>query len=390
MRYRKLTAVVATVGAIALTAGCGSSGGGTSASKDSTQTAKVDPFAIAKGAAIGQPGKATAPEVQGTGHVPSGEPDLNGDGKVFVGVITSGDTKDGTYYQSTADAVAYAADKNGWKYSVQGMVPLNQAVTAAENLCRQRADLVVIGDSQLAQAVTAAKEPICKNTFFYLQGGYGSPKQDDTFTQSYDVGLSYAYVGGVAAGSYMKAKGIDKAGFIAGIPAPFNTTIGAVFKKGVLSVVPNAKVVETYTGDQIDSAKAVEAFNAQQSQGVGLVYPYFGAPTLAVAKKANAAKVPVLGSPTDVCASSGGPSFIGAVVFAPGYYLAPMLDAFADGKLQLGQTRNWRLGVDPVPAVKTCSGAGSDAAVMDAAIKKSEAAVNDGEVDLFKLAGANG
>ena len=383
MRIQKFYAACLAVAMLAV-AGCGSSDEPKQKGFDGP-----DPFAVARGAAIGEPGTATAPQWAGEGKVPAKQPDQNGDGKVKIGVITSGDTNDGTYYQSTADAVAYAASKHGWdKPSVQGLVPLTQAVTAAENLCRQRADLIVIGDAQLAQAVTAAKNPICKDTFFYLQGGYGSPEQDATFTQSYDVGLDYAYVAGVAMGAYMKANDIKKSGFLSGIAAPFNTTIGKVFKEGVKSQVPDAEVVETYTGDQLDVGKAVEGFNAQVSQGIGAIYPYFGAPTVAVAKKAKEAGIPVLGSPKSFCDAKEG-SFIGEVIFAPGYYLAPMLDMFADGKLELGVTRNWRLGVDPVPAVHPCGDAGAAEDPMSQAIAKAQADVNAGKVDLFGMAGAS-
>ena len=382
MRIQKFSAACVAVAMLAM-AGCGSNDEPKQKGFDGP-----DPFAVARGDAIGEPAAATAPQWKGNGSVPKGEPDMNGDGKVSIGVITSGDTNDGTYYQSTADAVAYAAKKNGWKYTVQGLVPLTQAVTAAENLCRQRVDLIVIGDAQLAQAVTAAKNPLCKDTFFYLQGGYGSPEQDDTFSQSYDVGLDYAYVAGVAMGAYMKENGIKKTGFLAGIAAPFNTTIGKVFKAGVKSQVADAEVVETYTGDQIDVGKAVEGFNAQVSQGIGAVYPYFGAPTLAVAKKAKESKIPVLGSPKTFCDSKDA-SFIGEVVFAPGYYLAPMLDLFADGKLELGVTRNWRLGVDPVPAVHACDGAAGGKDAMSKAIEQAQADVNAGKIDLFGMAGAS-
>ncbi len=382
MRIQKFSAACVAAAVLA-TAGCGSSDEPEAKSVDGP-----DPFAVARGETIGEPGTATAEQWQGDGSVPKGQPDMNGDGEVSVGVITSGDTNDGTYYQSTADAVAYAADQYGWKHTVQGLVPLTQAVTAAENLCRQRVDLIVIGDAQLSQAVTAASNPLCKETFFYLQGGYGSPKQDSTFTQSYDVGLDYAYVAGVGMGAYMKANDIEKTGFLAGIAAPFNTTIGKVFKAGVTSQVPDAEVVETYTGDQIDVGKAVEGFNAQVSQGIGAVYPYFGAPTIAVAKKAKESGIPVLGSPKAFCDSSDG-DFIGEVVFAPGYYLAPMLDLFADGELELGVTRNWRLGVDPVPAVRACDSAGDGKDAMSQAIEQAQADVNDGKIDLFGLAGVS-
>lgn len=379
MRIQKFTAAAAALFLLTV-AGCG----GNDEAPEKKGAPAPDKFAMARGAEVGTPGAATPEQWVGEGSVPKGQPDQNGDGTVSIGVITSGDVKDGTYYQSTADAVAFAADKYGWKYTVQGSVALNQAATAAENLCRQKVDMIVIGDGQLAQAVSSAKKPICKDTFFYLQGGYGSPKQDATFTQSYDDGLSYAYVSGVAMGAYMKANDIKKTGFLSGIAAPFNTSIGAVFKAGVLSVVPDAEVVETYTGDQVDVGKAVEGFNAQVSQGIGAVYPYFGAPTVAVAKKANEGKIPVLGSPVSFCESTEA-DFIGEVVFAPGYYLAPMLDAFQEGKLETGLTRNWRLGVDPVPAVNACSSAGDAQSAMTEAIKGASADINAGKIAPYTM-----
>ncbi len=379
MRIQKIYAVCAAV-ALLTVAGCGGNDDKSGKADDPV----ADKFAIARGAEVGQPGSATPEQWVGDGSVPSGQPDMNGDGKVSIGVITSGDTKDGTYYQSTADAVAFAAQKYDWKYTVQGLVPLTQAASAAENLCRQKVDLIVIADAQLAQAVSVATKPICKDTFFYLQGGYGSPKQDATFTQSYDDGLSYAYVAGVGMGAYMKANDIKKTGFLSGIAAPFNTSIGAVFKEGVLSQVPDAKVIETYTGDQIDVGKAVEGFNAQVSQGIGAIYPYFGAPTVAVAKKAKTAGIPVLGSPIGFCDSSDA-SFIGEVIFAPGYYLAPLLDSFAEGKLDLGVTRNWRLGVDPVPAVHACGDAGDAKEAMNTAVDAAQKDINDGKINPFSM-----
>lgn len=384
-----LTAALTLTAAACKSSGTSGAGGGGNSSSSSGATASgaaqgSDPFAIAKGAPTGAPGAATLPQWQGTPSIPAHEPDSNGDGTVTLGIITSGDTNDGTYYESVVTAADYAAKKYGWKVSVQDKVPVTQALSAAEDLCRQKVDMVIIGDGQLAQGANAAKEAVCKGTFFYLQSGFGAPKQDGTFTQSLDIGLGYNYVAGVAAGTYMKANNIKKAGFIAGLAAPFNTSVGTVFSKGVQAADPGAQVVTTYTGDQIDVGKAVIAFNAQKSQGIGLVYPYFGAPTLAVARQANAAKIPVLGSPDAFCDSTS-PAFIGSVVFAPGYYLAPLLDMFATDKLPLGVTRNWRLGIDAVPLVQSCTGAGAAASAMDSAIKKAEADINSGAIDPVKL-----
>lgn len=92
----------------------------------------------------------------------------------------------------------------------------------------------------------------------------------------------------------------------------------------------------------------------------------------------------MLGSPISFCDSSDA-SFIGEVVFAPGYYLAPLLDDFNEGKLQLGVTRNWRLGVDAVPAVNACGDAGNAKDAMTAAIEAAQKDINDGKLLPYTL-----
>jgi basic membrane protein A len=322
----------------------------------------------------------TLPAYIGTGKIPAGEPDLQHTGKIVIGVLSPGDTHDQGYYESFVDAANAYAQQKGWKVITVDKTPAAGAVQAARNLCRQGVDMVAIGASEIANALTVATEPECSNVFFYINGGSGNP-QTPNFTQSVDKEAESAWASGVAAGLVMKNQNIKKAGFITGPQVAFTTGFYNPWVAGIKSVVPDATAVATYTGDLNDSGKAVEAFNAQKAQGVGLVYPYLGGSTFAVAALANQSNIPVLTPGTDNC-SVPSPKFAISVIFSPGDYFAAALKDFGAGKLPLGVSRQWRMGTDPVPTVKICNPTGNDAQTLNQTIQD----IGSGKIDLSKYA----
>jgi basic membrane protein A len=215
--------------------------------------------------------------------------------------------------------------------------------------------------------------------FFYISGG-GTVPIGATYTESIDNSVQSGYASGYAAGLLMKDKSITKAGFIAGVNAAFNRQFYAPWAAGVKAALPSAQTTITYTGDENDSAKAVEAFNALQSQGVGLIYPYLGGSTFAVAKLANQANIPVLTPGTDNCATTS-PKFAISVIFSPGDYFAAILQQFKAGTLKLGVARNWRMGADPVPTVKFCNPTGNQAQQLASLIS----GIGNGSVSLANV-----
>jgi basic membrane protein A len=365
--------VVAALCGLLATA-CGSS------SKAASGTSTTAAPSSSSSSTTAQSTASTLPAYIGQGTTPAGEPDTNKDGKVVIGVLSPGDTHDHGYYESFVDAANTFAQQKGWKIITVDKTPAAGAVQAARNLCRQGVDMVAIGASEIANALTVATEPECNNVFFYINGGSGN-QQTPNFTQSADKEGESAFASGVAAGLLMKEQNIKKAGFITGPQVAFTTGFYNPWVAGIKSVVSDATAVATYTGDLNDSGKAVEAFNAQKAQGVGLVYPYLGGSTFAVAALANQSNIPVLTPGTDNC-SSASPKFAISVIFSPGDYFAAALKDYADGKLPLGVTRQWRMGVDPVPTVKICSPAGNDAQTLSQTIQD----IGSGKIDVSKYA----
>jgi basic membrane protein A len=353
-----------------IVAACGSSSKSPSASGKTTTT-------VASNGPWGWPGNAT------TGYLAPGEPDVNKDGKVVLGVISPGDTHDKGYYESFVDQANKFASDNGWKVITVDKVPDSNAAQAARNMCQQHPDMVAIAASELKDAIPVASEAVCKGTVWYVAGGQGVT-QTHYFVQTNDIESQSAYVSGVAAGMLMKPTGATKAGFITGPQASFTTDFAKGWEAGIKSQIPSATVVTTYTGDFNDSAKAVEAYNAQKSQGIGIVYPYLGGATFAVAGAAQKDNIPVLTPGTDNCAIPS-PKFAISVIFDPGTYFATALTPFKNGTLRVGTALTFHMGKDPAPTVKICK----PTPAQETALNKLIADVGSGAVRTDKLTGLN-
>jgi basic membrane protein A len=354
-----------------------------SSSKSSTATtaassgSSTSAAAASTGGPWGWPGNAT------TGYLAPNEPHVQGKSTVTIDVISPGDTHDHGYYESFVDEADAFAAQNGWKVVTVDKVPDSQAAQAARNACAQHPDMVAIAASELKDAIPVAQEPVCKDTVWYVAGGQGV-NQTPYFVQTNDIESQDGYASGVAAGLLMKDANITKAGFITGPQASFTTGFVKAWEAGIKSEVPDETTTTTYTGDFNDSAKAVEAYQAMKSQGIGIVYPYLGGATFAVAAAANKDNVPVLTPGTDNC-SVPSPKFAVSVIFDPGTYFAAALAPFKEGKLYVGHSLTFHMGVDPVPTVKICNPQGSDASTLANVIHQ----IGTGQIRPDQITGLN-
>jgi basic membrane protein A and related proteins len=317
------------------------------------------------------------------GYLAPNQPDVNrgnnGGKKFVIAILSPGDTHDHGYYQSFVDAASSFATARGGKVITVDKVPPASAAQDARNLCRRKPDMVAIAASTLKDAIPVASEAVCKDTLWYVAGGEGVV-QTKYFAQTNDIPSQSGYASGVAAGLIMKDKGISKAGFITGFQATFTTNFAKAWGVGIKTQVPNAKVVSTYTGDFDKSDLAVEAYSAMKSQGVGIVYPYLGGATDAVAMQAAKDGIPVLTPGTDRCASTN-PPFAVSVIFSPGDYFAGALERFGAGTLKVGTATTFHMGVDKVPTVKICHPTGAQARVLARTISDiGSGAINTGTV----------
>jgi basic membrane protein A and related proteins len=325
----------------------------------------------------------TTPAAKGGSDSGLKEPDVNGDGKVVVGVLSPGDINDHGYYQSFVDSAEAFAKKKGWTVIKRGSVAPSDALTAARAMCQQNVDLVALGASELKTATPASEEPVCGKTVWYLPSSSDTDAHPRVLLSTDDPNQSL-FSAGYAAGLKMKAAGYTKAGFVTGIKADFSVLGAKAFLAGIREVVPKATLVSTYTGDFNDSAKAKEAIQAQISQGAKVIYPYLGGATDAATQVANANGVLTLTPGTDRCASTS-PKFDISVIFSPGDYFRAALEDFAKDDLKMGTPRVWQLGVDPFPTVKICKGQGDEDQQLAEFMKKIGSKAIDPEAEVKRL-----
>jgi basic membrane protein A len=311
-----------------------------------------------------------------SGCIPANQPDVNQDGEVKIAILSPGDTNDNGYYESFVVAAREFADRNDWELVITDKINPSDAAVQARNACRQKPDMVAIAASELKDAIPVAGEDVCKGTVWYVAGGQGI-EQTPYFFQTNDKVEEGQFATGVAAGEVLKQLGATKAGFITGPELDFSTTAFKAFKAGILSVLPNAEAVATYTGDFDDSGLGREAATAQLSQGVKLLYPYLGGATDAVADLGKSQGVLSVTPGTDRCAED---KFAISSIFSPGDFFAAGLRDFEAGKVKLGTTRTFRIGKDPVPTVKVCSTV-KDAAAAQAAVDKVIDDIASGALD---------
>jgi basic membrane protein A len=312
------------------------------------------------------------------GCVPPGQPDVNGDGTVKIGVLSPGDTNDNGYYESFVVTARDFAEEEGWELVIVDKINPADAAEQARNICRQDVDMVAVAASELKDAIPISEEDVCEGTVWYVAGGQGV-EQTAYFVQTSDKVEEGQYATGYAAGLVMEQDGTNKAGFITGPELDFSKTAYNAFKAGVLGVISGAEVVATYTGDFDDSAKGQEAAQAQLDQGVGILYPYLGGATDAVASLGKDNDVLSITPGTDRC-DDPDKRFAISSIFSPGDFFAGSLEDFAAGTLKLGETRVFRIGVDPVPTVKICDTV-ENAAELQSQVDDLIQKIADGEVD---------
>lgn len=357
--HSRLGIGMASVAALLL-AGCASN-----ASSAPQTTAAAPP---ATQSSSGSPASSSSSSSSSTGTSSLHEPDTNGDGKVVIGVLSPGDIHDHGYYESFVDAADSFAKKQGWTVITRGSVPDTEALAAARALCQQHVDMVALGASELKDAIPASEDPVCANTAWYVPAA-ANISQTPKIVISSDDPNQDLLAAGYAAGLLMKPKGYTTAGYVTGLKADFSIVAAKAFLAGIREVVPNGKLLTTYTGDFNDSAKAKEATQAQLSQGAKVIYPYLGGATDASAEAANQGGALTLTPGTDRCGESS-PKFDISVIFSPGDYFLAALEAFAKNKLIMGTTKVWSMGVDPYPTVKLCDGTAAQKQALATFIKK--------------------
>ena len=350
---RKMTAVAALAALAFVAAACGSD---KNSSSDTTAGAAAT-TAAAGGASTEAPTtEAAATTAAGAGADALATLDKNGDGKVVFGVATPGPRDDGAYYQALVDGVTKFSEDNGFEAPVVvDNIPAADAATQLENLARQNVDAVMVGAGEISDPLNSLI-PKYPNLLWYCNCGAGYQDQTKLLIQSNDDSSEISYSAGYATGLLMKAAGQTKAAFIGNNNFNFEQEAFQAFELGLHAVDPSFEWTYVGTGSFDDVAAATEAFNNLYSQGVRAVYPYLGGAHEAVVKLANEkGDVIVMSAGSSKACARTDVKYDLMVKFDAGDYVSTILDELLAGKLKPGDTRTFKVGVDPQPGAEICN-----------------------------------
>jgi len=301
---------------------------------------------------------------------PAAQPlDLNGDGQVVFGIAAAGPADDGAYYQAVVDAAKQLSADNGFAEPiVVDNIQAADAATLMGDLAQQGVDVIIVGASEIAEPLPAliAEYP---DIFWYCNCGAGFPT-DPGLAQSTDNGAEIAYTAGYATGLLLQANGGDSSTFIGCCDLGFEKQSYIAFEAGLQAVDAAYTMTYVQTGDfpfDFDNtANATAALQTAVDEGSDAVYPYLGGAHRPVVQAANEAELIVMSAgSSSVCGDSEELKYDIAVRFDGGDYLRAVMAEIIAGTLKEGDTKAFKVGVDPEPGAVICDPTPDQQAAMD-------------------------
>lgn len=301
------------------------------------------------------------------GTLVAGQPDINGDGEVRIGIASPGDTNDGGFYQSFVDGARSFADEVGWTVIVSDFINPAEAETAMADLARQNLDFLAVGATELQDGLDAiACEEEFEHMAMYLNGTLTAPHP--CYGQSSDDYFEIHWLLGVAAAQLLERTGATRAGFIGGPELAFVVVASSSMEAGLQSINPDFELVVTYTGDFNDAALGIEAAQAMLNQDIDVIHTFLGGamfPTGGfIAQNGGSA----ISASANTCFP--GSPFVGASLFPPGDYLAANLRDFHEGRYREGVIRPFRVGIDPEVGAILCDPTAEEQATIDDVVSR--------------------
>jgi basic membrane protein A len=307
--------------------------------------------------------------------------DTNGDGKVVFGIAAAGPADDGAYYQSVVDAAKQISSDNGFEEPiVVDNIQAADAATAMGDLAEQGVDVIIVGASEIAEPLPQLIDQY-PDIFWYCNCGAGFP-ENPGLAQSTDNGGEISYTAGYATGLLLQERGGDSNVFIGCCELGFEKQAYMAFELGLQAVDPAFTNTYVPTGDfpfDFDNtANATAALQTAIDNGADAVYPYLGGAHRPVIQAANEADPPLItmsAGSSKVCEPTEELHYDIAVKFDGGDYLNAVMKEIVAGTLKEGQTKEFKVGVDPEPGAVICNATPEQQSAMDEVYRQ----IADGE-----------
>lgn len=296
--------------------------------------------------------------------------DTNGDGKVVFGIAAAGPADDGAYYQAVVDAAKQLSTENGFADPiVVDNIQAADAATLIGDLAQQGVDVIIVGASEIAEPLPALIEQY-PDIYWYCNCGAGFP-ENPGLAQSTDNGAEIAYTAGYATGLLFQASGGDSSVFIGCCDLGFEKQSYLAYEAGLKAVDEAYTMTYVQSGafpyDFDNTANATAALQTAIDEGADAVYPYLGGAHRPVVQAANEAGIITMSAgSSSVCSDTEELHYDIAVRFDGGDYLRAVMGEIIAGTLAEGDTKAFKVGVDPEPGAVLCAPTDEQQAAMDA------------------------
>ena len=314
------------------------------------------------GETAGEEDSGSGGDISGEGTLVAGQPDINDDGRVVIGIASPGDTNDGGYYESFVRGARAFADEAGWDLIVADFINPAESESAMADLARQGIDFLAVGATELQDGLDAIA---CTEEFGHIAMYISATLavESECYGQSSDDYFQIFWVTGVAMAQLLERTGGTKAGFIGGPELAFSTNAHRSLEAGLKSIIPDAELVVTHTGDFNDAALGIEAARAMLDQDVGVIHTFLGGAMFPTGGFVASEGGMALSASTNTCFP--GSPFVGSALFPPGDYLVANLRDFANGEYREGVIREFVVGIDPEVGVVMCDATPEEQAAID-------------------------
>ncbi len=247
-----------------------------------------------------------------------------------VGVLLPGSRSDKGWMESGYDGIAAAQKQFGTKIKVQMIENINYAdmEQALTNLASKN-DLVIGVGGQTQAAVFKIAKRFPSKKFSIVGGNQGESAAN---VAGYDVKQAQiAYLAGASAALLSKSGVIS---YVGGMELPSIINAGKEFGNGARAINPKIKLVENYTGDFDNVAKAKEATLAAIAQGADVHYHILNQGLRGMEQAAKEKRTHIIGSYADRCGTD--PLYVAYSITGVGYQAKYAIEQSVAGAWKAG------------------------------------------------------
>lgn len=321
-------------------------------------------------------------------------------GKKIKLVLCVGRKNDLSFQQSAYEGSQRVAEELGDKYDVS-VVEMGDDTTkwlsAFYDACDGGADIVVgTGFQNKGNFETLGKEyPDTKFILFDQDVDYSTGDLSNVLSALFESSQS-GYLAGVVAALYTtsdKAANTDKTiGFVGGMDSTTVNNFLVGYAEGAHSVDPEIKVLSSYVGDYIDTAKAKDLANAQISDGADIIFQVAGGAGNGVLEAAAEAKgVMAIGVDSDQYETTAGTNLQASIITSAlkrlDNALFKICSDYAEGKdVGFGKVVTYGLADDAVGIVFNDNLTNSIGEANVALVKEALTKIQSGEITVSTAA----